>query len=122
MAQWLENEFLPYGFIVIITVSCSIFRVLIYIGGYLPPISLFGRLFTGRLIIPDYDKVFWAPLCTLFTGIFLPVILNRIGVPRYLCIEITIFAVLSLTLMLPPKLETWKLTGSHRIFKPRLTS
>jgi len=42
----------------------SLFRALVYVGPFHPPISLWGRLVNRRFIIPGYDKVFLAPICT----------------------------------------------------------
>jgi hypothetical protein len=47
-------------------------RILTYVVGYMPPISLLGRAFTGRWIIPGYDIVFAAPLAALLATMVLP--------------------------------------------------
>jgi len=49
----------------IIAIGCALVRAATYCATYWPPISLLGRLATGRLIIPGYDKVFIAPICTI---------------------------------------------------------
>ena len=43
-----------------------------YFPGHVPPISLWGRIRTGRLIIPGYDRVFLPPMLALVIGVGLP--------------------------------------------------
>src|SRR4029077_17221972 len=42
-------------FAVLISVVMGFLRGAIYTSNYPPPINLFGRIFTGRLILPRYD-------------------------------------------------------------------
>ena len=44
-------------------------RLFIYCNGYLPPISLTGRLATGRWLNPGYDQIFVAPLLAALVGV-----------------------------------------------------
>jgi len=53
----------------IVVLGFSFVRFLVYRDGYAPPISLWGRIRTFRWIVPGYDQVFLAPLCTLLVGI-----------------------------------------------------
>ena len=52
-----------------VTVIALVVRLLIYTGPFRPPISLRGRIATGRWVIPGYDYVLLAPLCTLLTAL-----------------------------------------------------
>ena len=102
-----------------------ILRCLVYVLGYSPPISFFGRLFTGRWIIPSYDKVFVAPLLAWLasmTVMFILVFLfdkplRSINWPPL--IELVVAAPLPVCLMIllsvGPTLRDWELTGGHRI-------
>ena len=90
-------------------------RTFLYTWGYAPPISLWGRLMTFRIIIRNYDIIFLAPLLT----IIIPVTLKWFceGQPRLLVTLIPFCASLQILVALkcPPSLDHWRLTGNHRI-------
>jgi hypothetical protein len=105
------------GVAFVFIILCGAFsaaRFLFYCGGYWPPISIWGRLWTGRWIIPGYDYVFVAPLCALaamLIGIFLP--RGPFSPGLVLAPFLTLVALACLTM--GPRLERWRLTGDHRI-------
>ncbi|MHC4153373.1 MAG: hypothetical protein ACYST6_00385 [Planctomycetota bacterium] len=103
------------GFFIAFVLNVVFFRTFTYAGIYRPPISLLGRIFTGRLIIPRYDKIFLAPICILLAGTLLPAVLVRAGMNPVWSLELSFFVALFLALSLPPKLRDWRLTGPHRI-------
>ena len=91
-------------------------RVIRYCGNYWPPISILGRLTTGRLLLPRYDRVFVAPLLAfvvLFTGLSYS-LENRTTGTWDMPLVLTVC--LWLNLCLGPKLLDWRLTGGHRLF------
>jgi len=94
---------------------CAGYRWVRYCIRYWPPISFFGRIATGRFVIPGYDRVFVAPLCSLLICILLPKFLYNAG------LSIDVFAPVTVTLALisirtiGPTLRDWELTGQHRI-------
>lgn len=99
----------------VFSVGAGIGRLGAYVAGHHPPISLLGRLFTGRFIIPGYDRVLLAPVASLLTGLLLPRVLDAAGLPWDMAYPIGAGAALALALNLPPTLATWRLTGSHRL-------
>jgi len=103
------------GFSIIFVIYVALFRTGAYGGIYRPPISLLGRIFTGRLIIPGYDKIFIAPICILLVGIALPLVLLKMGYGSKWIFELSFFLIFFLALSLPPNLREWRLTGAHRI-------
>jgi hypothetical protein len=98
-----------------VVVLAALVRVLIYCSGYSPPISLLGRIFTGRWIIPGYDRMFVAPLCAVVAGIIAPMLLTRWGLPLGAAGPISASLVTMILLTAGPKLPHWRLTGSHRL-------
>ena len=90
-------------------------RLIRYCGNYWPPISLMGRLATGRYIIWRYDRVLVAPLLALLVAaagwlLFLRTQANLTwGMPAILTLG------LWLNLNLGPRLLAWRLTGGHRL-------
>jgi hypothetical protein len=90
-------------------------RLWIYSRGYAPPISVLGRIATGRLVISGYDIVLLAPIATLIVGYALPEVLTAFGMHLSIMYPISSSVVAWLALALPPARETWQLTGHHRI-------
>lgn len=115
VTQWffIDPHLVKFFFIYVLNVA--LFRALAYGGIHRPPISLLGRVFTGRLIIPRYDKIFVAPICILLAGIALPLGLLKMGYRGAWIFELSFFLIFFLALSLPPTLKEWRLTGAHRI-------
>jgi hypothetical protein len=91
-------------------------RLLVYVGACRPPISLWGRIATGRLIIPGYDYVFVAPLCGLLVaaiGAKLAFMADREH--ESITFPLATAAVLIVALNMGPSFRSWHLTGHHRI-------
>ena len=110
-----ESQLSCWQFSTMIAAGAGIGRLGVYVAGHHPPISLLGRLFTGRLIIPGYDRVLLAPAASLLAGLLLPRILTASGVPWSVTYPLGAGVALALALNLPPTLATWRLTGSHRL-------
>ena len=113
--QWVFDESYAFFGLFLIPICVAFFRAGVYAAIYRPPISLLGRIFTGRLIIPGYDKILIAPIYILLAGTLLPFTLGVLGVSLTLTVEISFFMIFFLALSLPPSLREWRLTGAHRI-------
>jgi hypothetical protein len=90
------------------------FRTLGYTALYRSPISIFGRISTGRLIIPKYDKVFIAPLCIVLAGAVVPLALWFAHLNGVWAFRLCVFSVAFFAVDLPPTRRDWQLTGAHR--------
>lgn len=96
--------------------SFSLFkRVMTYLDGFSPPINLWGRLRTFRWIIPGYDQVLIAPLLIAVAGWLVPFELARLGLPHDAAFPIGLSLSLLIAALAGPNLQTWRLTGNHRI-------
>lgn len=87
-------------------------RVVAYVDACRPPISILGRIFTGRLIIPSYDRAFVAPICALlglFAGMMSIVVIGMAAVP------LTVMFVIGSLLLTEPAYRDWILTSNCRI-------
>ena len=115
--RWAIDEPYNLNFLALLAFFVAFWRTLAYIGFYRPPISLLGRIFTGRLIIPKYDKVFIAPICILLVGKPLSIVLQRCGLSTVWNFEICSFLIFVLAFSLPPTLKKWRLTGAYQIAK-----
>ncbi len=94
-----------------------VFRLFIYFNGYLPPISLVGRLTTGRWLIPGYDQVFVAPLLAALVGVIAWYLRVHTGMESALVMPMALVLTLWILLGTGPDLKTWCLTGNHRIVR-----
>lgn len=105
---------LPWLFFVIASVALSLGRLGLYASVLRPPLSLAGRLATGRLIIPGYDRILLAPALTLgLGGVFIFRLLERPGIsPPGFAAEAALLVFCALA---PgPTLRRWQLTGQGR--------
>lgn len=106
----------------IVWMMVPITRVAVYLQGYQSPISFWGRIWTGRWIIPGYDRVFVPPILILAGGPLSVYCLQAGGVPLDIAAIIGIGIVMLLSLTLPPRLRRWRLTGKHRIVPSTVSS
>ncbi len=113
----IENLLRAYRILALIaTVFVALQKVVIYISGTRPPISLLGRFATGRLIIPGYDKIFIMPILIIAVGWCLTDLLLAIK-PMPLAVSPSIILyVLTVLFMSPyPSIEKWRYTGHLRV-------
>lgn len=91
-------------------------RLVLYSNVHWSPISLLGRIFTFRWIIPAYDVVFLTPLATVATAIAAPLSLSGLGLPPNLILSLSVPVVLIVVTLGGPRLATWQLTAPTRLF------
>jgi hypothetical protein len=92
-----------------------LFRLIVYGYVYMYPISFWARIWTFRWIIPGYDQIFIAPLCSLLAGPMTGVFLYAWGVPVEVCLPVASGVAVLVALVTPPRLRRWRLTGQHRL-------
>ena len=109
---WTAFLFLVYTIMMMV---CVFGRLGVYCTYFHPPIDFWGRIFTGRWIIPGYDKVFVAPLLALVVGISIPIVGFNAGIREMYYLPIAMGMVLFISLISGPTLSDWSLTGRHRI-------
>jgi len=93
---------------------CVVGRTLTYCALHWPPISLWGRIRTFRWIIPGYDQVLVAPLCSLLVAAAFSAA-YELQLPPRIVVPTASSLVLLITLNMGPSLQSWRLTGNHRI-------
>lgn len=104
-----------YFVLFLFIVGTTFQRVCSYCNGYAPPLSLAGRLATGRLIIPGYDQVFLAPILALIVGSAAWKVPGWLGVNPIFVTPFAFVLVWWIIYAMPPSLKQWRLTGNHRI-------
>jgi hypothetical protein len=92
-------------------------RTLRYAMGYQWPISLTGRLLTGRLILPRYDLILLAPACIVALGLVAPTALARLGVGAEAAAALTLGLAIAATVHLGPSPCAWNLTGGYHLVR-----
>jgi hypothetical protein len=104
--------------------TTALLRMSIYVSRHHSPIGLLGRIATGRVLIPGYDRVYIAPAAVLLTSILVPLLLSRLGAPAPVIAGATVSATLFVAFGAGPSLIDWHLTGNHRLImsRPRHTS
>jgi hypothetical protein len=94
-------------------------RLAIYAKGLGPPISLLGRIRTGRLIIPGHDRIYVAPLLTILA---VPAVIGpswAAGLPQEISLPIAVTVAFAVALLTPPRLREWRLTAPDRMVWPQ---
>ena len=91
----------------------SIYRLVIFTQHCNPPLSILGRISQKKIIIPDYDKVHIAPLCSIIC-LFFSIFLTKKIDPSIAC-GISAFSTLFCLLAIGPDYETWFYTSNCRI-------
>ncbi len=89
-------------------------RLVTYTNFYRPPISLWGRIWTGKWVIPGYDICLVGPAFAIVGGVLMYAMS-----PRELRAAVAMTTVILLILLVPPELRKWRLTGKHRIIASR---
>jgi hypothetical protein len=104
--------------------TMALIRMSIYISRHHSPLSLLGRIATGRVLIPGYDRVYMAPAAVLLTSILVPLLLSRLAAPAPVIAGATVSATFFVAFGAGPSLIDWHLTGDHRLImsRPRRTS
>jgi hypothetical protein len=94
-------------------------RCVSYLAICRPPISLWGRIMTGRWILPGYDRALAAPLLATTLAIGLAVAGVRYHAPAQFVLPACIATVSLVTLTMGPSLRVWRLTGAYRLVPSR---
>jgi len=106
--------------IVVASLWLAMVRLVIYLVRHFPPISFWGRIATGRLIIPRYDQMVVAPLAAVLAAWFCPQVFGLIGLNAKLAAALGGFCVLMILLKMGPSFRDFELTGAYRM--PRASS
>jgi hypothetical protein len=104
--------------LIALTAVMAFGRLIIYIEGYQSPITPWARIRTFRWIIPGYDKIFVAPVCTILAGPISVGLLQMYRVPLGVCLPAATGIMVLVALITPPRLRRWRLTGQHRMVSP----
>jgi hypothetical protein len=109
-------EALPW-LILIVGLVAALLRLAIYCVNVAPPFNVWGRMVSGRIVLPGFDKVFLTPLAVVLLGVVAGMVVQHSG-SWYAASESCGLALLSFVLLAGgPTLRAWILTGQLR-FRP----
>jgi hypothetical protein len=100
--------------IVIFATFAALTRAGIYLNGCSPSFNIAGRLATGRLIIPGYDKILVPSGFAVLLAFLGAWIIKLSGDFHRIVEAVLIIAIMAILLGAGPRLQTWRLTGMHR--------
>ena len=116
-----EDMSLFYGFPTVAGIMLAFARLCCYLPGVSPPLSWRGRLWTGRLILPGFDRVFLVPLLLILSGLATTGFGLRFEPSIQWFLPLTGSGLLFLALGAGPTLEEWRLTGQAHLRRPYLS-
>ncbi len=90
-------------------------RLCVYKNGAAAPISLLGRIATGRFIVPAHDKVLLAPAGTGLVGLIRAPLAHKLGISPGVTLIVAPALMLLIVLTAGPTLANWRLTGAYRV-------
>jgi hypothetical protein len=104
--------------ILLFAIFAAFIRLGVYCSGVMAPVNIWGRIASGRIIIPGFDKVFLTPLAVVLLAILGVIIIRRSG-SWYPVAESCVISLIWYTLFGGgPTLRHWALTGQHRLRPP----
>jgi hypothetical protein len=101
--------------ILVLAVVGAFIRVGVYGSGTTAPFNIWGRIATGRIIVPGFDRVFLTPLATVGVGILSVILVKRSGAWYPEAEAIAIAVIWYVLLGGGPTLRNWVLTGQLRL-------
>lgn len=105
-------------FILLFAIFAALIRVAVYCSGVMAPFNVWGRITSGRIIVPGYDKIYLTPLAVVLVAILGSIIIKRSGA-WHPTAESCVIAVIWFVLFSGgPTLRNWALTGQHRLRPP----
>lgn len=96
-------------------VPCAWWRLSRYVSGAKSPLTLVGRLGTGRLVIPGYDRLFAFPIAGILAPWVLVPGLHLLGVNQALNLALCVAVCWHLLFNSSPRPKNWILTGRYRV-------
>jgi hypothetical protein len=107
----------PFRWLILSLISAMgiLIRTVGYWVDYRPPITVWGRLWSMRWIIPRYDHICIPPVLIFLVACYLPRVLAGWHVPSDVALAATTSLVAIMACNLPPSFQRWRLTGFHRI-------
>lgn len=115
-----EADPMPGGVILFFAILAAVVRLGVYAIGVATPFNILGRITTGQILVPGFDKIFATPLAVVAAAIIGNIIINHSGA-WYPVVEPIVISVLWWVLFGGgPTLRSWALTGQFRLRPPAI--
>lgn len=106
------------GLILTFASFAALIRLGIYCSGLAAPFNLWGRIATGRIVLPQFDRVLLTPFTAVMVAMGGEMIIRRSGAWYPVTQSVVIALILGVLLTGGPTLRNWVLTGQHRFRIP----
>lgn len=100
--------------IMLFAVIASFIRTIMYCVGLCTPFNVWGRLATGRFIVPGFDRVFITPLTVIGVAIACNIAISDMHIWSHATGACTVGFLLFMELAGGPTMRNWRLTGQFR--------
>jgi len=104
--------------VLLFAVLAAMLRLVLYSGTVVPPFNVWGRIATGRIIVPGFDRVFVTPMAAVLVAILGSIIVGHCGSWFRVAESCVMAAVCFVLITGGPTLRNWLLTGHHRYRLP----
>jgi len=117
------NSAIPPEVILLMGAVVAGIRLLIYCVNVATPFDIWGRLTSGQLILPGFDRAFLTPLGVILIAVIGAALMRRIDEGWRASAGACVIGLIWFALLAGgPTLRSWFLTGQHRFRAPRLAS
>jgi hypothetical protein len=114
-SAWAARPRLMFLTLIAFSFLVALLRLSTYSSAYRPPITLAGRILTGRWVIPGYDVVYLAPAVIVLVSVIAFAVQYATSITPRIAFSISAGIAVWLALTLAPTLRVWQLTGHHRL-------
>lgn len=104
--------------VLVFAVMAALIRLSLYCSGVAPSFNVWGRLVSGRVLVPGFDQVFVTPLIVVFLAIAGGVLIRHAGSWHPAATGCVVSLIWFTLLSGPPTMRRWMLTGQHRYRAP----
>jgi hypothetical protein len=119
----IASQMVPVSeLMVLFAMLAAIFRLAVYGSSVATPFNFWGRMATGRIIVPGFDRVFVTPLAVALLSVITAIIVERSGHWYPVTESCAIAAIWYLLFGGGPSLRNWILTGQLRLRPPARTN
>ncbi|MCA9027410.1 MAG: hypothetical protein KDA86_19525 [Planctomycetaceae bacterium] len=104
-----------YPLIFVLGLLIAVLRCVFYVLSLRPSLSLWGRLATGRLILPSYDRVFLVPLLILAVSVGLTMLGSQLQLSPEWYVPVSVMILTMIAFTVGQSMAEWRLTATCRL-------
>jgi len=108
------------GVILFFAIIAALTRLVAYGARTAPPFNIWGRIATGRIVVPGFDRIFVTPIAVVIGAIIGGAIIKHSGAWYAVADSIVIAVLWCILFGGGPTLRNWALTGQFRLRPPAI--